>query len=821
MMKENLDKTKKELWDLVDYLRGNGAYSDAYPIVLFLLILKYKNQLPKWDNYSQEHYVENVNSQVKKLGYPDFVWCFQKIYAPLIEQNENKPLRQVVKFLDDIDVEEDNFSVLFDWLLFRGIQASNRIAGEGILPNNLSSFMIKLAEISEGSVVYNPFAGLSSFGIHLKNQNTYLGQELNKFTWSLGVLRRIAYSKSLMDEYDNEDSITDWINGCKFDLIISAPPFAKVGRLENDLGLNIRSYDQFVIEKGLESLTNNGKIVVLVPERFLFSSGPCFSTRKKIVEEDLLETVVSLPSGVFYPFSAVKSSILVLNMNKKHKGQVTMMESSYYEVIGQNKVNLDYEMMKRLLESETSNLGIFRISNHEIVEENFDLDVSRHLLKEKVLKNDDDLKYVKLSEILSEIKGRRSSDHLKIKTISIKDLTKDNLDYKLSFEDVETVEGKLKNGRIISESCLMVAKIGNDLKPTYFEFQGEPIGVSNNVMTYQICEDLVDLDYLINELYSSFVVRQLLVYRRGAAQRSITKADFLEIQILLPSLKEQQDKMKGVKEAYIRSKLKEVELQKEILGYKDEAFREFASIKHTLRQYLNSLKSNVSGTKKFILKNEDNAISINTIYSKNLNRTLGEHLTSLEGTIDSMSHLLTTFEEKQIRQKDKEVKVNLIDLLEEGQNRFKNPEKFIFEKLYIDKDALTDFSGYYTHPIIKINKEDFFTLFSNIVSNAVEHGFGNSKGNIIRAVITNDFDLKMHVIEISNNGRPFPEGFEFKNLITRGDKTSDSEGSGMGGADIKSIMDHYGGKIQLLNEPEAEFPVTYILKFPFHIEVTL
>ncbi|MGM0934603.1 MAG: N-6 DNA methylase [Bacteroidota bacterium] len=755
--------------------------------------------------------MEYVDSIVRKIGYPDLIWCFQKTYAPLIEQCDNNSLRHIVRSLEIIDLEENDFSKLFDWLLFRGIQSSGRLAGEGVLPKDLSSFMTKLTKISVGSVVYNPFAGLSSFGINLEEDITYVGQELDRFTWSLGVLRRIAYGKSLMDEYNNEDSITEWINGHKFDLIISAPPFTKPGKIENDLGINIRSNDQFVIEKGLESLTDDGKLVILVPERFLFSSGPCFSTRKKIVEEDFLETVISLPSGVFYPFSAVKSSILVLNRNKKNRGQVTMMESSHYEVKGEKKVNLHYEEMKRLLESETNDLGIFRISNHEIIEENFDLDVSRHLLKEKVLKNDDDLKYVKLSEIFSEIKGRRSSDHLKIKTISIKDLTKDNLDYKLSFEDVDTVEGKLKNGRIISESCLMVAKIGNDLKPTYFEFQGEPIGVSNNVMTYQVSEDLVDLDYLINELYSSFVVRQLLVYRRGAAQQSITKADFLQIQIPLPSLKEQQDKMKGVKEAYIKSKLKEVELQKEILGYKDEAFREFASIKHTFRQYLNALKSNVSGTRKFISKNEGKAISLETMYSINLNRNLGEHLLSLEGTIDSMSKLIS---EEYLDKGEAEI-LDPKNLIEEAQNRFKNPDVFKFNEIFVDHSAFASEGGY-LNPFIKITKEGFFRIFANIVYNAVEHGFKNRKGNIIRTSVSFDEAHRLVLIEISNNGKPISEKFTQQHLTTRGEKTTDSSGTGAGGADIKGILQKYNAQFELKKDDSAEFPVTYVLKFPLN-----
>jgi type I restriction enzyme M protein len=51
-------------------------------------------------------------------------------------------------------------------------------------------------------------------------------------------------------------------------------------------------------------------------------------------------------------------------------------------------------------------------------------------------------------------------------------------------------------------------------------------------------------------------------------------------------------------------------------------------------------------------------------------------------------------------------------------------------------------------------------------------------------------------------------------LITRGEKTSDSKGSGTGGADIKELVEKYEGTFNLLNQENELFPVTYILSFP-------
>jgi type I restriction enzyme M protein len=119
-------------------------------------------------------------------------------------------------------------------------------------------------------------------------------------------------------------------------------------------------------------------------------------------------------------------------------------------------------------------------------------------------------------------------------------------------------------------------------------------------------------------------------------------------------------------------------------------------------------------------------------------------------------------------------------------------------------------------PIISIAKDDFMKIISNIISNAKNHGFKDKKeNNIIR--VTYKIVEEYINLELSNNGTPMPITYDTKKLTTRGEKTSDSLGTGIGGSDIKLLLDVYGGKLELVNNPTEEFSVTYILKFPFTI----
>jgi nitrogen fixation/metabolism regulation signal transduction histidine kinase len=114
---------------------------------------------------------------------------------------------------------------------------------------------------------------------------------------------------------------------------------------------------------------------------------------------------------------------------------------------------------------------------------------------------------------------------------------------------------------------------------------------------------------------------------------------------------------------------------------------------------------------------------------------------------------------------------------------------------------------------------DFAKLFSNIVSNAVNHGFkGRTDSNMIRSKVYFDNDSNMCVLEISNNGSPFAEDFDFNRLVIWGEKTSDSPGNGIGGADIFKVMKNHKGRFEVISNPADLFPVTYKLSFQIYID---
>jgi type I restriction enzyme M protein len=97
------------------------------------------------------------------------------------------------------------------------------------------------------------------------------------------------------------DSVKNWLptDLNKMDLIISQPPlgYKLMDPIIGKFG-QIRNAEQFLIEKGLQSLKAKGKLVLCLSNGFLFREGIEKSLRKYLVEEDLLETIVSFQKGL-------------------------------------------------------------------------------------------------------------------------------------------------------------------------------------------------------------------------------------------------------------------------------------------------------------------------------------------------------------------------------------------------------------------------------------------------------------------------------------------------------------------------------------------
>ena len=129
-----------------------------------------------------------------------------------------------------------------------------------------------------------------------------------------------GFNNPLIFEYDTLTSEDKWNEFA--DVILANPPFmSPKGGIKPHKRFSVESSRSEVlfVDYIAEHLTPNGRGAVIVPEGIIFQSGTAYKSLRKMLVEKYLYAVVSLPGGVFNPYSGVKTSILWLDKSLAKK----------------------------------------------------------------------------------------------------------------------------------------------------------------------------------------------------------------------------------------------------------------------------------------------------------------------------------------------------------------------------------------------------------------------------------------------------------------------------------------------------------------------
>jgi len=125
-----------------------------------------------------------------------------------------------------------------------------------------------------------------------------------------------GFPNPVIHEYDTLTSEERWDE--RYDVIMANPPFMspKGGiRPHNRFSIKANRSKVLFVDYIAEHLNPGGRAGVIVPEGIIFQSQNAYKNLRKLLVENYLWAVVSLPAGVFNPYSGVKTSILFLDRN--------------------------------------------------------------------------------------------------------------------------------------------------------------------------------------------------------------------------------------------------------------------------------------------------------------------------------------------------------------------------------------------------------------------------------------------------------------------------------------------------------------------------
>lgn len=258
--------------------------------------------------------------------------------------NSGYLLRDVISEVQKIhfDVSDEVFTLshVYEDLL-KSMQEGGGNNGEFYTPRSLVRAMVKLLNPKIGETVYDPACGTGGFlaeaHLHMKDQantpekrktlnyKTFYGQEKTPLPFVLCLmnltLHGMDYPRIVKGNTLQRD-IRTIEDHEKHDVIFANPPFGgkEQRMIQANFPIESNATEILFLQHMEKMLRVNGRAAVIIPEGVLFQTNTAYvNFKRKLLEECNLHTVVSLPAGVFLPYSAVKTSVIFFDKTKKTK----------------------------------------------------------------------------------------------------------------------------------------------------------------------------------------------------------------------------------------------------------------------------------------------------------------------------------------------------------------------------------------------------------------------------------------------------------------------------------------------------------------------
>lgn len=365
-------------------------------------------------------------------------------------------LDKVVNALDEIydlmnesqaaDVRGDTYEYLLSKIAQSGLNGQFRT------PRHIIKMMVQMMEPKADDVICDPACGTSGFLVaaseYLKENHKeeiffdkvkkdhymhhmFHGFDMDRTMLRIGAMNMMTHGVDApFIEY--RDSLSDQNpDKAKYSLILANPPFK--GSLDYDTVsadllkvCKTKKTELLFLALFLRMLKTGGRCACIVPDGVLFGSSTAHKAiRKEIIENNRLEAVISMPSGVFKPYAGVSTAILIFTKTE-HGGtdnvwfydmkadgfslddkRAPVAENDIPDIIarfksvknvGDDAQIVPYDESKRERTEQS-----FFVSKKEIAENDYDLSINKYKKTEYV-----PVEYPPTSEILAELRNLES-----------------------------------------------------------------------------------------------------------------------------------------------------------------------------------------------------------------------------------------------------------------------------------------------------------------------------------------------------------------------------------------------------------------------------
>lgn len=306
-------------------------------------------------------------------------------------------------------VSGDVIGNTYIYLIERFASDAGKKAGEFYTPHKVSELVAKLCNPKKGARICDPACGSGGLLIEAaqavghRDYSLY-GMEVNGSTWALCRMNMFLHGvDSAHIEWCNAltaPALVEHDHLMKFDYVVANPPFSldKWGTEEPSAdpwnrfwrGVPPKSKGDYAfISHMIEAATDKrGRVAVVVPHGVLFRGAAEGRIRQKLVEDNLLDAVIGLPSNLF-PTTAIPVAVLIFDRSREVGGanasctDVLFIDASRDYQSGKNQNTLLDEHTNKILTAYKARKSVekyaYLASQEELQKNEFNLNVPRYV----------------------------------------------------------------------------------------------------------------------------------------------------------------------------------------------------------------------------------------------------------------------------------------------------------------------------------------------------------------------------------------------------------------------------------------------------------
>jgi type I restriction enzyme M protein len=298
-------------------------------------------------------YAEGIERMNENKNIPQlFRDIFKGVFLPY---RDPETLNLFLKEINGFTYEHsEHLGDAFEYLL--SVLGTQGEAGQFRTPRHIIDFIVTIVNPRKHETVLDPACGTAGFLIsafkHILNHHKELSPDeraklMTNFSGydiapdmvrlSRANLYLHGFPSPVIHEYDTLTSEERWDE--RFDVILANPPFMtpKGGiRPHNRFSVKAKRSEVLFVDYIVEHLNPSGRAGVIVPEGIVERTDKPYQKLHELLLKEYLIGVISLPAGLFLPYTKVKTSILVIDRTLVHRGLPVL-----FSHINQSGISLD------------------------------------------------------------------------------------------------------------------------------------------------------------------------------------------------------------------------------------------------------------------------------------------------------------------------------------------------------------------------------------------------------------------------------------------------------------------------------------------------